>query len=168
MEKLSGASAIYPGTFDPLTNGHLSLVRRGLDVFDTIVVAVAKDSPKKPMFSLEERLELGREIFKNDPRVIVESFDGLLVEYARRRGARAILRGLRAVSDFEYEFQMALMNRRMNRTIQTVFLMTDYKGMFLSSTLIKEVVQVGGEGQGLVPDLVLRRLKQKMSAQGKL
>ncbi len=168
MEKLSGASAIYPGTFDPLTNGHLSLVRRGLDVFDTIVVAVAKDSPKNRMFSLEERQDRAREIFKNDPRVIVESFDGLLVEYARRRGARAILRGLRAVSDFEYEFQMALMNRRMNRTIQTVFLMTDYKGMFLSSTLIKEVVQLGGEVQGLVPDLVLRRLKQKMSAQGKL
>lgn len=163
MEKLVGASAIYPGTFDPLTNGHLSLVRRGLDVFDTVVLAIARDTPKKTLFTLDERLEMARHILRNDPRVLVEPFDGLLMDYAQERGARAILRGLRAVSDFEYEFQMALMNRRLNRSIQTVFLMTDYKWLFISSTLIKEVVSLGGEVRGLVPEMVHERLRERLA-----
>lgn len=153
--------AVYPGTFDPLTNGHISLIRRGLEVFDQIIVAVAFDTPKTPMFSLEGRLEIIREVFAPEPRVVAEGFKGLLVDYARSRGAQVILRGLRAVSDFEYEFQMALMNRRLDRGVQTMFLMTDYKWLFLSSTIIKEAARLGGDIQGLVPEAVLRRLQEK-------
>lgn len=153
--------AVYPGTFDPLTNGHVSLIRRGLEVFDQIVVAVAYDTPKVPLFTLEERLDMAREVFAPEPRVLVEGFQGLLVEYVRSRGARVILRGLRAVSDFEYEFQLALMNRKLDRGLQTMFLMTDYKWLFISSTIIKEAVRLGGDIQGLVPETVLRRLRAK-------
>lgn len=155
--------AVYPGTFDPLTNGHVSLIRRGLEVFDQVVVAVARDTPKAPLFTLEERLEMIREVFAPEPRVVAEGFRGLLVEYARARGARVILRGLRAVSDFEYEFQLALMNRRLDRGLQTMFLMTDYKWLFISSTIIKEAARLGGDIQGLVPDAVLRRLREKFA-----
>jgi pantetheine-phosphate adenylyltransferase len=158
METLNERVAVYPGTFDPLTNGHVSLVRRGLKLFDTVVLAVAHSTPKKTLFSLDERLEMANEVFSDQPRVAVEPLEGLLVDYVERRGAAVILRGLRAVSDFEYEFQMALMNRRLKRDVQTVFLMTDFKWMYLSSTIIKEAAQHDGNVKGLVPDPVIPRL----------
>jgi pantetheine-phosphate adenylyltransferase len=144
MEALDGKVAVYPGTFDPLTNGHVSLIRRGLDIFDRIIVAVAQDTPKIPLFTLEERVAMAAEAFAGEPRVVAEPFAGLLVNYVERKGASAILRGLRAVSDFEYEFQMALMNRRLNRRVQTIFLMTDYKWLYISSTIIKEAAGTAG------------------------
>ncbi|MDQ7031346.1 MAG: pantetheine-phosphate adenylyltransferase [Desulfonauticus sp.] len=153
--------AVYPGTFDPLTNGHLSLIRRGLMIFDRIILGIACDTPKKTLFSLEERVELAKKVFCNEPRVVVEPFKGLLIKYAKQKKAIAILRGLRAVSDFEYEFQLALMNRRLNADIQTVFLMTDYKWLYISSTIIKEVAKLGGEISGLVPLEVEVALKEK-------
>jgi len=153
--------AVYPGTFDPLTRGHVSLISRGLKVFDRIVLGVAKSTPKKTCFTLDERVEMAREVFQDEPRIIVEPFDGLLIDYVLGRGAGAILRGLRAVSDFEYEFQMALMNRRLSRDVQTVFLMTDYKWMYLSSTIVKEVALHGGNVKGLVPEPVLLKLNAK-------
>ena len=127
-------AAVYPGTFDPFTNGHLSIVRRGLEVFDRVVVAVAMDSGKNPLFSLEERVDMIRETFRGQHRVEVEGFSGLLVDYVPGKGANTILRGLRAVSDFEYEFQMALMNRKIKPSIHTVFMMTDYRWLYISST----------------------------------
>jgi pantetheine-phosphate adenylyltransferase len=154
-------AAIYPGTFDPLTFGHVSLIMRGLDIFENITVAVAKDTTKKTLFTLEERVFMAQEFFAHEPRVTVEGFEGLLVSYVEQKGAHAILRGLRAVSDFEYEFQMALMNRRLSRNIQTVFLMTDYRWLYISSTIIKEAAKVGGDVRGLVPDAVYLRLSEK-------
>ncbi|MHC1701538.1 MAG: pantetheine-phosphate adenylyltransferase [Humidesulfovibrio sp.] len=156
--------AVYPGTFDPLTRGHVSLIRRGLKVFDRVVLAVAQSTPKKTCFTLDERVQMARETFQDEPRIIVEPFDGLLIDYVLQRGAGAILRGLRAVSDFEYEFQMALMNRRLSRDVQTVFLMTDYKWMYLSSTIVKEVALHGGNVKGLVPEPVLAGLTAKYEA----
>jgi len=153
--------AVYPGTFDPLTRGHMSLIFRGLRVFDNVVLAVAASTPKKTCFSLEERVRMAEETFAGEPRILVESFDGLLMDYVQKRGAGAILRGLRAVSDFEYEFQMALMNRRLSREVQTVFLMTDYNWMYLSSTIVKEVALHGGNVKGLVSDVVLAKLTEK-------
>lgn len=153
--------AIYPGTFDPLTNGHVSLVQRAGEIFDHIVVAVAEDTHKNPLFSLDERLEMISEVFKHKPAVSIEPFSGLLVDYAERRGANVIVRGLRAVSDFEYEFQLALMNRKLKRRIQTMFLMTDYQWLYISSTIIKSAASLGGDVQGLVPDVVWHRLRQK-------
>ena len=128
--------AVYPGTFDPLTNGHISLVRRGLDVFDRVVLGIARDTYKTPLFSLEERAEMARDAFSGSSGVVVETFSGLLVDYVDQCGASVILRGLRANSDFEYEFQMALMNRRLKRNIHTMFMMTDYKWLFTSSSSI--------------------------------
>ncbi|WP_029894740.1 pantetheine-phosphate adenylyltransferase [Desulfohalovibrio reitneri] len=150
--------AVYPGTFDPLTNGHVSLVRRGLTIFKKVVVAVAKESSKNPLFNLDERVEMAREVFARDEGVEVEPFHGLLVDYVSKRGANVILRGMRAVSDFEYEFQMALMNRKLNREVQTVFLMTDFKWMYLSSTIIKQTARLDANIKGLVPDEVLPRI----------
>lgn len=161
MDQRELAVAVYPGTFDPLTMGHVSLVKRGLHVFDRIVVAVAVHTPKKPLFTIEERVVMAAEVFADNPRVEVEAFTGLLVEYAARRHARAILRGLRAVSDFEFEFQLALMNRKLKREIQTVFLMTDYKWLYISSTIIKEAASLGGNIKGLVPDNVVPHLYAK-------
>jgi pantetheine-phosphate adenylyltransferase len=155
-------TAIYPGTFDPFTNGHLSIVRRGLEVFDRVVVAVAKDSGKTPLFTLEERVNMISETFHGQPRVEVESFSGLLVEYAAQRNANTILRGLRAVSDFEYEFQMALMNRKIKPSIHTVFMMTDYRWLYISSTIIKDVARLGGSIEGLVPGNILRHVQKRM------
>ncbi|MFP5239307.1 MAG: pantetheine-phosphate adenylyltransferase [Acidobacteriota bacterium] len=154
--------AVYPGTFDPLTMGHWSLVRRGLNVFPRIIVAVAEHSPKQPMFSLEERVDMIREVFKDDPGVSVEPFSGLLVNYVRSTGAGVILRGMRAVSDFDYEFQLALMNRRLDKDIETVFLMTDFKWLYISSTIIKELARAGGDYEGLVPDAVRARLVERL------
>jgi len=161
MDKHDPVTAIYPGTFDPFTNGHASLVKRGLSIFDRVIVAVARDPQKKTLFTLEERVQMGREVFKDLPRVQVEGFSGLLVDYAQKHGAKVILRGLRAVSDFDYEFQMALMNRRLQRCVQTVFLMTDFKWIFMSSTLIKEVACLDGNIKGLVPDAVVPLLYAK-------
>lgn len=154
-------TALYPGTFDPITNGHVSLIRRGCEVFDRIIVAVAISTPKNPLFNIDERVEMVREVFREDKNVIVEPFCGLTVEFARKRKVAAILRGLRAVSDFEYEFQLALMNRRLERRIQTVFLMTDYQWLYISSTMIKAAVSEGAEIRGLVPENVREALIAK-------
>ncbi len=164
-DKLEGRWAVYPGTFDPLTNGHVSLLRRGLQVFDGVILAVAKDTSKTPLFTLDERIGMAREVFAQDGRVKVEGFSGLLVDYVSRRGAHVILRGLRAVSDFEYEFQMALMNRRLDHSLQTLFLMTDFKWLYISSTIVKEAAKHGGNVHGLVPDLVETRLLERFGRQ---
>ena len=150
--------AIYPGTFDPLTNGHVSLIRRGFDVFDGVLVGVAANTGKKTLFSLEERVAMVREVFAREPRVEVEPFAGLLMDFVRRKKCKAILRGLRAVSDFEYEFQMGLMNRRLHQGAQTIYMMTDYKWLYISSTIIKNVAELGGDIRGLVPDSVEKQL----------
>ena len=152
--------AIYPGTFDPLTSGHESLIRRGLEVFDTVIVGVARDCGKNPLFTMDERVSIVEEVFKDTPGVKVMPFSGLLVEFAAQNKAKAILRGLRAVSDFDYEFQMALMNRKLENTVQTVFLMSDLRWMYISSTNIKNVASLGGNVRGLVPDSVLPRLRK--------
>ncbi|HEB75817.1 MAG TPA: pantetheine-phosphate adenylyltransferase, partial [Nitrospirae bacterium] len=136
--------AICPGTFDPVTNGHIDIVKRSLGIFDEVVVAVAPNPKKTPLFSVEVRMELIRESFKGLDRVTVESFDGLLVDYVREKGGVAIVRGLRAVSDFEYELQMALMNRRLDSAIETVFMMPSEEYSFLTSTMIKEIASFGG------------------------
>lgn len=158
--------AVYPGSFDPLTNGHVDIVERGLKVFDKVIVAVLNNKSKKPLFSVEQRVEMIRESLKDLPRVEVDSFDGLVVEYAKEHGAQAILRGMRAVSDFENEFQMAMLNRRLNREVQTVFLMTGMRWIFTSSSGIKEVASFGGDVSGLVPLPILKKLKEKFSNKG--
>lgn len=153
--------AVYPGTFDPITNGHCDLVWRGLKLFDGIIVAIAKNGSKNPLFTVEERLEMLRRTFEGAPNVEVDSFDGLLVDYVVYRGADTILRGLRAVSDFEYEFQLGLMNRKLNKNVQTVFLMTGLRWIFISSSIIKEAARFGGNTQGMVPDIVHEKLKER-------
>lgn len=153
--------ALYPGTFDPLTNGHIGIVERGLAIFDKIIVAVAGNTPKHPLFTQEERVALAKEAFVGNERVLVEPFDGLTVDYAVARGACALLRGMRAVSDFDYEFQLALMNRRIQRKIETVFMMTDYKWLYISSTIIKAAASQGGDIEGLVPEHIRLRLLEK-------
>jgi pantetheine-phosphate adenylyltransferase len=153
--------AIYPGSFDPVTNGHLDIVERGLMLFDKIIVAILKNPKKQFLFPLEDRLEMLKISLKDFKNVEADAFDGLLVDYAVRRKAQGILRGLRALSDFEYEFQMALMNRRLNRDIQTVFLMTGMRWIYTSSSIIKEAAQFGGDIEGMVPPVVLERLKGK-------
>jgi pantetheine-phosphate adenylyltransferase len=153
--------AVYPGSFDPITNGHLSLLRRGLQIFDKIIVAIAINPEKKPLFTLEERIEILSAVLKDYPRVQIDHFQGLLVEYVQKQETNIILRGLRALSDFEYEFQLALMNRKLSRKVQTVFMMTDYKWFYISSTIIKEAASLGGNIDGLVPEIVNQRLKEK-------
>ena len=155
--------AIYPGSFDPVTNGHLDIVKRGLKLFDKIIVAILHHPGKMSLFSVDERVDMLKSSLKSVPNTEVDTFDGLLVDYARQRKAHAILRGMRAVSDFEYEFQMALMNRRLNREIQTVFLMTGLRWIFTSSSIIKEAAQFGGNIEGMVPTHVLRKLKAKFN-----
>ena len=154
-------TAIYPGSFDPVTNGHIDIVERGLKLFDKIIVAILHNPAKKSLFTVEERVELLTICLKNNPAIEIDAFDGLLVEYAAKTKAQAILRGLRAVSDFEYEFQLALMNRRLNREVQTVFLMTGMRWIFTSSSIIKEAAQFGGNINGMVPPEVNKRLKEK-------
>ena len=153
--------AIYPGSFDPVTNGHLDIVRRGTVLFDEIIVAILHNPSKSALFTVEERLEMLQETMKDIPGVSFDTFGGLLVDYAHKRGAQAVLRGMRAVSDFEYEFQLALMNRKLNREVQSIFLMTDYKWFYTSSTIIKEAASLGGDISGLVPQTVNLRLKEK-------
>ncbi len=156
--------AVYAGSFDPITNGHLDLLDRGLKIFDKIIVAVAENPAKMPLLTLEERLGLIRASLTNHPepqRIQVDSFKGLLVDYIQQTGAVAILRGLRAVSDFEYEFQMALMNRKLSRKPETLYLMTGARWIYISSRIIKEVVQAGGRVTGLVPEVVETKLQEK-------
>ena len=155
--------AVYPGSFDPLTNGHVDIITRGSRLFDRIIVAMLVNAEKAPLFSMDERVEIAREVFKGHGNVEIDTFDGLLVDYVARRKADVIVRGLRAVSDFEFEFQMALMNRRLNGAIETVFMMPAEQYTYISSRLIKEVFTLGGRVHGLVPDLVEARLRQKVS-----
>lgn len=161
---MSQIVAIYPGSFDPLTNGHVDIIQRGSRLFDRIVVALLVNLEKAPLFTVAERVSIAREVFQEWPNVEVDTFDGLLVDYARRREASVIVRGLRAVSDFEYELQMALMNRRLNDAVETVFMMPAEPYTYVSSRLVKEVVALGGTVRGLVPDLVERRLREKKLA----
>ena len=155
--------AVYPGSFDPLTNGHVDIISRGVRLFDRIVVAILVNAEKNPLFTMEERVEITRAVFRSEPNVEVDTFDGLLVDYLARRKAQVIVRGLRAVSDFEYEFQMALMNQRLNPKIDTVFMMPAEQYTYISSRLIKEVFTLGGRVHGLVPDMVEERLREKLA-----
>ena len=156
-----GSVAVYPGSFDPVTNGHLDIITRGLAVFDEVIIAILVNPQKHPLFTVEERVALIREAYKGEARVRVDTFSGLLVDYAERVGASVIVRGLRAVSDFEYEFQMALMNRRLDPNIETVFMAPADGYSYVSSRLVKEVFQLGGDVSALVPKLVERRLREK-------
>jgi pantetheine-phosphate adenylyltransferase len=155
--------AVYPGSFDPLTNGHVDIITRGARLFERIIVAVLVNAEKSPLFTLAERVDIARAVFAHLPNVEIETFDGLLVDYVERRGAQVIVRGLRAVSDFEFEFQMALMNQRLNGKIETVFMMPAEQYTYISSRLIKEVFSLGGQVHGLVPDMVEQRLREKLT-----
>jgi pantetheine-phosphate adenylyltransferase len=155
--------AVYPGSFDPVTNGHVDIARRGLKLFDVVIVAILLNPAKKSLFTVEERMEMLKVSMRNLPGIEFDTFDGLLVDYADRRGAHAILRGMRAVSDFEYEFQLALMNRKLNREIETVFLMTGLRWIFTSSSIIKEAAQFGGDIEDMVPPIVNRKIQEKFS-----
>ena len=158
------AIALYPGTFDPITNGHIDIIRRGLCLFDRILVTVAVNDQKTPLFSLAERCALISECFPDlDGRIEVGATAGLIVQYARQHGARAIIRGLRAISDFDYEFQLALMNRRLERSVETVFLMTGFRWIYISSTGIKNAARLQGDISGLVPAHVERALAEKFA-----
>jgi pantetheine-phosphate adenylyltransferase len=156
--------AIYPGSFDPLTNGHVDIIHRGARLFDRIVVALLRNIDKQPLFTIDERMAMTREVFADLGNVEVDAFGGLLVDYARRKQASAIVRGLRAVSDFEYEMQMALMNRRLDEALETVFMMPAESYSYVSSRLVKEVFALGGDVSGLVPAIVERRLREKARA----
>ena len=153
--------AIYPGSFDPLTSGHVDIIERGARIFDSIIVAILGNAEKTPLFTVDERVTITREVFKDAPNVKVETFNGLLVDYAQRTHASVIVRGLRAVSDFEYEFQMALMNRHLAPELETVFMMPAEQYTYISSRLIKEVFMLGGSVEGLVPLVVEDRLRAK-------
>ena len=153
--------AIYPGSFDPITNGHIDIVERGLKIFDRIIVAILRNPAKEVLFTIEERKEMIEKSLNRHSNVEVDVFDGLLVDYAKMRNAGTILRGMRAVSDFEYEFQLALMNRKLNREVQTVFLMTGLRWIFTSSSIIKEAASFGGNINGMVPPAVSQKLKEK-------
>jgi pantetheine-phosphate adenylyltransferase len=155
--------AIYPGSFDPVTNGHLDLIARGEKMFDRLIVAVLKNVEKQPLFSLDERVDMLREVTKQWDSVEVDVFDGLLVDYARKRGAAVILRGIRAISDYEYELQMALMNRKLEPRLETVFMLPGESFSYLSAKLVREIAQLGGPLTGLVPAIVEQRLRSKVS-----
>jgi pantetheine-phosphate adenylyltransferase len=157
-------SALYPGTFDPPTNGHLDLIERGARLFDHLIVAVLNNPGKDPLFTVEERVEMLKESTAALKNVSVATFDGLMVEFARSQGVSAVLRGIRAISDYEYEFQMALMNRRLAPEIETVFLQPAGRYSFVSSRMLKEVFSFGGDVSGLVPPNVLKRLRGRMGA----
>lgn len=158
---MSSKVVIYPGTFDPITNGHISIISRALKIFDRLVIAILNNPQKLPLFTMEERMQMIRDVLKDQRHVEVDSFNGLLVDYVIQKKTNVVIRGLRALSDFEYEFQMALMNRKLNRDVQSIFLMTDYKWFYTSSTIIKEAASLGGDVSGLVPPIVCKKLKQK-------
>lgn len=154
--------AVYPGTFDPITNGHLDIVDRALDLFDKVIIAIAVNPKKKPVFDLDERVEMIRHCYRSgDSRVEIDTISGLLVNYAQKRKARAIVRGLRAVSDFDYEFQLALMNRKLERQVDTVFLMAGFRWIYISSSIIKDAARHGGNVHDLVPPHVVEMLRRK-------
>ncbi len=155
--------AIYAGTFDPLTSGHVSIIRRACTLFDRVIIAVAKDTGKNTLFSLEERVELAKQSFENNPAVDVEPFDGLLVEYAKSKDSQILVRGLRAVSDFDYELQAALMNRKLAPQIETVFLMASLQWMYISSTIVRNASSLGGNVHDMVPKPVLEALRKKFN-----
>lgn len=157
MEKI----AVYPGSFDPITNGHINLIERALKIFDKLIVAIAVNAAKPPLFTVEERVEMIKEVTRNNPKVIVDSFEGLLVDYVEAKDINVIIRGLRAMSDFEYEFQMTFMNRKLKRSIETIFMMTGLRWFYVNSRIIKEVAVAGGSIKGLVPDIVCEKLKEK-------
>jgi pantetheine-phosphate adenylyltransferase len=159
--------AIYPGSFDPITNGHLDLVQRGARMFDTLIVSILRNDSKLPLFSVEERMDMLREVIHPYPNVEVDCFDGLLVDYAAARSATVLLRGIRAISDYEYELQMALMNRRLRPGIETVFMMANDAYSFISSRLVKEVFGLGGNISGLVPPSVEARMRSRMPKRNK-
>jgi pantetheine-phosphate adenylyltransferase len=153
--------AVYPGTFDPVTKGHVDLVERSLSIFDELIVAIAANPRKEPLFTLDERIDMFAKVTARFDRVKIEGFDGLLVDYVKVKKAVGIIRGLRAVSDFEYEMQMALMNRRLDNTIETVFLMPNEEYSFITSTIVKEAASYGGDVSSLVPKIVVEKLKKK-------
>ena len=156
-------TALVPGSFDPVTNGHLDIIQRAAEMFDSVVVAVARNNSKAALFTLEERVEILSEVCRDLQNVRIDSFEGLLVNYAVENGATVIVKGLRAVSDFEYELQMALMNRRLKQDVETVFLMTGAEHSYLSSSIVKEIARLGGSVEGLVPQSVERRLQSKLN-----
>ena len=156
-------TAIYPGSFDPLTNGHIDIIERALEIFDRVIVAVLHNPSKKAMFTMDERVEMIKETFNGNGHIEVESFGGLLVDYAKMKDAVAIVRGMRAISDFESEFQMALMNRKLNKEIQSVFLMTGFRWIFTSSSIIKEAAQFGGDVSDMVPEMVNEKLVERFA-----
>ena len=160
--------AIYPGSFDPVTNGHLDILERGLKLFDKIIIAILTNPKKTFLFNLTERIEMLEDSLRDFSGAEIDTFDGLTVDYASQRKAQGILRGLRALSDFEYEFQMALMNRRLNREVQTVFLMTGLRWIYTSSSIIKQAAQFGGSIKGMVPPLVEKKIKEKYCDANKL
>lgn len=153
--------AIYPGSFDPITNGHINIIERSLLIFDKLVVAVAINASKNALFTLEERVAMIKEATRNNPNVIIDSFEGLLADYVAEKDITVIVRGLRALSDFEYEFQMTFMNRKLNRHVETIFMMTGLRWFYVNSRIIKEVAVAGGSVKGLVPDIVCERLREK-------
>lgn len=155
--------AIYPGSFDPVTNGHLDLIHRGSKIFDELVVAILRNPNKNPLFTVPERREMLEAMTREYPNVRVDEFEGLMVEYARSQGAAAVLRGIRAISDYEYEFQMALMNRKLDASLETIFMMPAEKYSYLSSRLVREVARLGGSVDGLVPPLVAEKLASKVN-----
>ncbi|MBW2186415.1 MAG: pantetheine-phosphate adenylyltransferase [Desulfuromonadales bacterium C00003068] len=155
--------AVCPGSFDPITNGHLDIIQRGLKTFDTVIVAVAKNANKNSLFSAEERVEMIKEAVGHDPRIQVDVIEGLLINYVESKGAQVILRGLRAVSDFEYEFQLAQLNRTIHDQIETVFLMTSLRYGYLSSSIVKEIASLNGPIDEFVPEFVQKKLAEKFS-----
>jgi pantetheine-phosphate adenylyltransferase len=162
--KMKTSIALYPGSFDPVTNGHLDLIERGEKVFDLLIVAVLKNADKQPLFSVPERVEMLRDVVKKWAAVEVDVFDGLLVDYARKRGAGVVLRGIRAISDYEYELQMALMNRKLEPRLETVFMLPGETYSYLSAKLVREIAQLGGPLDGLVPPAVGERLRAKFAS----
>ena len=154
-------TAIYPGTFDPVTNGHIDILERALKLFDKVIITIARNTAKNPLFTEEERISLLRQVTKRFKNVEVDSFEGLLVEYVRKRNAISGVRGLRAMTDFEYELQMALMNRKLDETMETIFLMPNEKYTYLSSNFVREIARLGGDVSKFVPPVVLKALQQK-------